>query len=1205
MDELRFVDICGSGKPEGSGEAPVEQPNNLISVARAKVVDLLCEGPIRGLANGEESIMLNGIPLSTDGDRNFDGVGWAMRYGDADQSAYSRQPSVESTVSVGADVTQAVPVLRTTSSADIDDVDIAVMVPALYTIEEEDGDMVGRTVELMVRVRPDGGAWTEVDTITISGKTNTTYQREYRIEDIDQYGAGPWDIEVSRVTDDHSESNISDKTYWSNYTEIIQERFSMPYSASVWMGINAKRFGGTTPTRSYVLYGLDHVRVPSNMNAQGNYSGTWDGTWQYAWTNDPVWCLMDMLTNERYGRGLPLACIDKWRFYEVSRWCNQRVDDGHGGKRKRFRFNAILQSQEKAYELFNGMASCFFGMPLWSSGMVTLMCDMPRKPGHLATPSNVEDGLFTYSGTGLNARPSVVYVTWNDPDDHYRPAVEVVTDTELLNQYGWNKTDVMASGCTDRHQAVCHGKWILETVKAEKEAVSFKGGAYWVDAVPGEIVAVQDPFYSNVDWGGRCGKGCTVTSIVLDREVTLASGKTYSLTVDLPGGRSLERVVTNSPGKYTTLTIETLAPAAAPVVEAQWILSHTTLTPRQFRVTANVEVERGKYEITGVYHDPTKYDRIWGTGKLKDTNHTGFPTGPIPAVTDLDILSYTHKSGGNYHRGVQVSWEHISDARVVYYDVQWRESGAGWVLFGRTEDTSVEKLRVKPGTYDFRIRGRGVGIGPWYEETGVVIGVPDEPLPAPTNVETLEGGTEYFGRSCIIVWDSVIGLAATPKGRFSHYDVRISSTADSVKRTEEVKANSYKYRWADNLNDFGDTTPARSFKVSVRTVDIYDVASDWTTVTLSNPAPDMTGFSPVMTAFKGGVRVSWLSWSESSDCIKYRIFMDTSNPPTTARGFVAAPGNMKQINMDPTDGGTYYAYVVPYDVFGIGTESEVVSFTAKAVRVSVGVDLVRADGTTVVSEQDLFLDGLCARTITLTTGGEFRSAASGTRFQINKDYIRGLNASSEEQVKLSASTGKLTCGEDEVTIDRSGITLLSPYSPSIADRNIIKWTDADTNRVASIWADRGGIDGGGPHLHLTTANNANMSYITLDAGGNQNKGRIYLKINGNTLVNLHSTSGLLLGHSSYITSIGGSVIVLGATVEAADDESQITLYGSTGPLNGAGIICNGRDHATTPGRLQLRYGGYDSAGDVRFTHLNSAGTSTIKAILDYNANFQI
>ncbi|WP_162816065.1 phage tail tip protein J-related protein, partial [Escherichia coli] len=49
------------------------------------------------------------------------------------------------------------------------------------------------------------------------------------------------------------------------------------------------------------------------------YSGIWDGSLKPAYSNNPAWCLWDMLTHPRYGMGkrLGAADVDKWALYAI------------------------------------------------------------------------------------------------------------------------------------------------------------------------------------------------------------------------------------------------------------------------------------------------------------------------------------------------------------------------------------------------------------------------------------------------------------------------------------------------------------------------------------------------------------------------------------------------------------------------------------------------------------------------------------------------------------------------------------------------------------------------------------------------------------------------------------------------------------------------------------------------------------------------
>jgi predicted phage tail protein len=75
---------AGGGGKGGSGSARVAQeaPDSLRSKAYARVVDLVCEGEIEGLAANLQSVYLDDTPIQNpDGSYNFTGVTLETRLG--------------------------------------------------------------------------------------------------------------------------------------------------------------------------------------------------------------------------------------------------------------------------------------------------------------------------------------------------------------------------------------------------------------------------------------------------------------------------------------------------------------------------------------------------------------------------------------------------------------------------------------------------------------------------------------------------------------------------------------------------------------------------------------------------------------------------------------------------------------------------------------------------------------------------------------------------------------------------------------------------------------------------------------------------------------------------------------------------------------------------------------------------------------------
>ena len=99
------------------------------------------------------------------------------------------------------------------------------------------------------------------------------------------------------------------------------------------------------------------------------YSGIWDGTFQAAtWTNDPAWCLYDLLISERYGAGIPESTLDKYDFFAISQYCNELVNDGAGDEEPRFSLNMLINSRDEVYNVIQQMTAIFRGIAYYGAG---------------------------------------------------------------------------------------------------------------------------------------------------------------------------------------------------------------------------------------------------------------------------------------------------------------------------------------------------------------------------------------------------------------------------------------------------------------------------------------------------------------------------------------------------------------------------------------------------------------------------------------------------------------------------------------------------------------------------------------------------------------------------------------------------------------------------------------------------------------------
>lgn len=677
-----------------------EAANTLQSSATSRVVIAMSEGEIGGLVAGEKSIYFGDTPLmAPDGTYNFQGVTYEMRTGTADQGYMPGFPDVENDKSVEADVTYSNPITRRIDNASANAVRVRIQLSqGLMSQSQTTGDLSATSVGVAIDVRPSGGDFTRLVSDTISGKTNSAYERTYRVE---LPGKAPWDIRVSRLTADSESVYLRNATRWASYTEIVDRKCTYPFTATLGVAVDGKKFGSSMDTISADLYGRI-LRVPSNYDpATRAYTGIWDGTFKLAWSDNPAWCFYDMVTSGRYGLGIADAGL-KWSLYEIAQYCDELVPDGFGGMEPRFTCNLLLNTQEDAYNVISSMASIFRGMAYWSSGSVVCTQDRPDSPTHLVTPAHVVDGSLSYSGTDLKSRHTVAMVTWNDPSDGFKTAIEVYEDPEGMRRYGWRQTDKIAVGCTSRGMARRCGAWAIESELRETDTLSFTGGFYYADAVPGCILKVMDPEVTDVRNGGAV-KAATVDGVTLDAPVLLESGQDHTLSVVLPD-KTVADIAVRGSGAETS-TIAAPSPLSqAPVPGAPWVLSSVAVQPRYFRVVSNRETKPNQFVISAIEHDPTKYQRVEQGIKFDAPSTSRTPTGALAAPAGLSIREYIYSQGTGVAAGALLSWTNSADSRVATYEGALVLPSLEVRALGTTSGCSFDLRDLTPGVYSARVR---------------------------------------------------------------------------------------------------------------------------------------------------------------------------------------------------------------------------------------------------------------------------------------------------------------------------------------------------------------------------------------------------------------------------------------------------------------------------------------------------------------------
>nr|WP_075209342.1 carbohydrate binding domain-containing protein [Klebsiella michiganensis] len=698
MDKISMTQHLIKGCKGGSSSprTPTEQPDDLQSVAKAKILIALGEGEFAGALTAKD-IYLDGTPLeNSDGSQNFSGVAWEFRPGTQAQNYIQGIPGSENEINVGVEVSSKTAWSRSFSNTQLSAVRLRLKWPSLLK-QEDNGDLVGNAVSYAVDLQTDGGSWQTVLESAVSGKTTSGYERCHRI-DLPRATTG-WVLRLRKVTVDANTSKTGDVMMLQSYAEVLDAKLRYPNTALLYVEFDSRQFNGSIPKIACSPRGRV-IRVPDNYDPETRqYSGIWTGAFKWAWTDNPAWIFYDLIVSDRFGLGNRLTSenIDKWTLYQVARYCDEPVPDGKGGEgtEPRYLCNVYVQDRNDAYTVLRDFAAIFRGMTCWSGDRVIALADMPRDIDYTYTRANVINGRFHYASSSSKTRYTNALVSWSDPENEYADAMEPVFEQPLVARYGFNQLELTAIGCTRQSEANRKGRWGILTNNKDR-VVTFSVGLDGNIPQPGYIIAVADEMLAGKVNGGRTREvdGCVIT---LDRKTEAKAGD--RLLLNLPSGGTQGRTIESVDGHVVTVTAEY---AERPEPECVWAIESDSLRVQQYRVVGVKDNNDSTFAISAAAHDPDKYARI-DSGAIIDSRPISvIPPGKQSAPANIVVESYSVVNQGISVETLQVHWTAVQNA--IAYEAQWRRNEGNWINVPRSSVASFDVSGIYAGRYIVRVR---------------------------------------------------------------------------------------------------------------------------------------------------------------------------------------------------------------------------------------------------------------------------------------------------------------------------------------------------------------------------------------------------------------------------------------------------------------------------------------------------------------------
>lgn len=681
----------GSEKPR----APIESPDSLQSIAKAKILLALGEGEFGGELTGE-NIYLDGTPiLNADGSSNFTGVKWEFRPGDQAQDYIAGMPSVENEISIGLELKSGKAWVRAITNTQLSAIRLRFGWAQLQS-QNEEGDVNGYQIKYAIDIATDGGAYEEILRTSVSGKTTSLYERSHRI-DLPKATTG-WQVRVRRLTENSNSNRIADRMNIQAITDVIDAKLRYPNTALLYVEFDAQQFQHIPQVACEPKGRV--IRVPVNYNPElRTYSGTWNGMFKWAWTNNPVWVFYDIQLAERFGLGhrLTIGQVDKWELYRIAQYCDQLVPDGRGGTgmEPRFTCDVYIQAQNEAFNVLRDLAAIFRGMTYWANNQMYSLADMPRDVDYIYGRANVVEGKFTYSSASEKTRYSTALVSWSDPDNGYQDSIEAVSDNALVRRYGVNQLDMTAIGCIRQTEANRRGRWALLT-NSKDRSVSFSVGLDGSIPLPGYIIGIADESLSGRVVSGRIS-AVNGRNIIVDRGNDAKVGD--RLVLNLPSGRAEGRTIVAINERVVTVSLNY---SEVPESESIWSIDADDLAIQRYRVIGVGDNGDNTYLISGVQNDPDKYERIDTGSRIDERPISIIPPGIQAPPGNIKIDSYTVVSQGIANTTLSVIWDSVNNA--IAYEVEWRKNEGNWITTPRTSTLGFEVPNIYAGRYFVRVR---------------------------------------------------------------------------------------------------------------------------------------------------------------------------------------------------------------------------------------------------------------------------------------------------------------------------------------------------------------------------------------------------------------------------------------------------------------------------------------------------------------------
>lgn len=648
-------------------------------------------------------------------------------------------------------------------------------------------------------------------------------------------------------------------------------------------------------------------------------------------TDNAVDAIIDYMQSDAYGPGIDPAEFNTSVNTASSAVAGSPYNLWGTTFGKRFEINMAVDTAKESFENIYGsmLESARASLTYQEDGWTIKIKDQAE------TPITIDDsdiiGDVNYSLGKLDARFTRVVIKFANrlnrykADEIYYPTDDAQFQTALAEDNGKYKEKIITlDWCTDQAHAEDYAKWFWYRNRAGKSiAITIGTKGYRVEV--GDVLSVTLP------------------------EAAL-TGETFQVNSIEPSTSEVGFDIVAVPYDASLAAPDTITEPAAKVPA-------DVVDPRDIAAPTGLKVSTGKFQSAG---------EVVLSWDASDNQYISGYVGYLVPLNDPDNL--------------------LDDGSKIPFSLTERER-------------SVKFSYLKEGDYTAYVKAVTEISSSAYTTLQFDVVIPKVP-----NVRRLElfgqaGDVEFVGRDAKFTWAKIaiqefynLGYEPVDQGAgagaldyyLEGYEVRVKDLDGTVRRTDFVKGEQYIYSYEKNLEDSRSPTTAsnsvvRQFRIEVRAKTKQNQFSGkpaW--IEVENLSPE----APTGIAIEEDFYQAFLSFTAPTDpdWLGSEIHLSQSSGFVTSQDTLVGSGpdtswKLKNLDMDQT----YYLRVVPFDVFGAGTQSSEFSFTTSKLTGASVTDII----------PDTILSGNVGVELNLQAGGFLKTqhVEGGTTFETYQGLV--------------------------------------------------------------------------------------------------------------------------------------------------------------------------------------------------------------------------